>query len=185
MFLPGKSYGQRSLGTYSPRDHESDTTEQLHAHLIHGGNTFQNTQWMLETTDTPYYTLSFFPHRDVCMLSRFSCVQLWDPRDCSPPGSFVYGILQARILEWVAVPSSRGPSRPRDQIHICVLHWQVGSLPLAPPRKPKNTGVVAISFSRGSSPPRDGTQVSCASPALQADFLPATYTHIPINKLGI
>ena len=114
-----------------------------------------------------------------------SDVRFCDPMGYSLPGSFVYGILQARILEWVAVPSSRGPSRPRDQIHICVLHWQVGSLPLAPPGKPKNTGVVAISFSRGSSPPRDGTQVSCASPALQADFLPATYTHIPINKLGI
>ena len=34
--------------------------------------------------------------------------------DYSPPGSSVHGILQARILEWVAVPSSRGSSRPRD-----------------------------------------------------------------------
>ena len=34
--------------------------------------------------------------------------------DCSPPGSFVHGILQARILEWVAMPSSRGSSQPRD-----------------------------------------------------------------------
>ena len=34
--------------------------------------------------------------------------------DCSPPGSFVHGILQARILEWVAMPSSRGYSQPRD-----------------------------------------------------------------------
>ena len=40
----------------------------------------------------------------LCMLSCFSHVQLWDPVDCSPPGSSVYGILQARVLEWVACP---------------------------------------------------------------------------------
>ena len=37
--------------------------------------------------------------------------------DCGPPGSSVHGILQARILEWVAMPSSRGPFQPRGQIH--------------------------------------------------------------------
>ena len=42
---------------------------------------------------------------------------LW-PMDCSPPGSSVHGILQARILEWVATPSSRGCSWPRDQIPV-------------------------------------------------------------------
>ena len=42
------------------------------------------------------------------MLSHFSRVlTLCDPMDCSPPGSSVHGILQARILEWVAMPSSR------------------------------------------------------------------------------
>ena len=43
-----------------------------------------------------------------------SCLTLCDPRDCSPLGSCVHGILQARILEWVAIPFSRGPSRPMD-----------------------------------------------------------------------
>ena len=42
------------------------------------------------------------------MLSCFSRVQLWDLMDCSPPGSSVHGILQARILEWAAMPSARG-----------------------------------------------------------------------------
>ena len=37
-----------------------------------------------------------------------SCLTLCDPIDCSPPGSFIHGILQARILEWVAIPFSRG-----------------------------------------------------------------------------
>ena len=44
------------------------------------------------------------------MLVAHSCPPLCDPVDCSPPGSSVYGILQARILEWVAIFSSRGSS---------------------------------------------------------------------------
>ena len=46
------------------------------------------------------------------------CPTLGDPMDCSLPGSSVHGILQARILEWVAVPSSMGSSQPRDQTHV-------------------------------------------------------------------
>ena len=42
---------------------------------------------------------------------------LW-PMDCRPPGSSAHGILQAKILEWVAIPFSRGSSRPRDQTQI-------------------------------------------------------------------
>ena len=41
-----------------------------------------------------------------------------DPMDCSPPGSCVHGTLQARILEWVVMPSSRESSQPRDQIQV-------------------------------------------------------------------
>ena len=49
------------------------------------------------------------------------CPPLCDPMDCSLPGSSVHGILQARILEWVAVPSSMGSSQPRDRTHVsCV-----------------------------------------------------------------
>ena len=44
--------------------------------------------------------------------------------DYSPPGSSVHGILQARILEWVAISSSRGASQPKDQTHIfCTGGW--------------------------------------------------------------
>ena len=52
-------------------------------------------------------------------------------------GSSVHGILQARILEWAAVPSSRGSSWPRDWIRFSYVTWirQMGSLPLAPPEK--------------------------------------------------
>ena len=48
-----------------------------------------------------------------------SCPTLCDPVDCSPPGSSVPGILQARMLERVAISFPRGSSRPRDQTHIC------------------------------------------------------------------
>ena len=41
------------------------------------------------------------------------CPTLWDPLDCSPAGSSVHGIFQARILEWVTISSSRGSSQPR------------------------------------------------------------------------
>ena len=57
--------------------------------------------------------------------------------DCSSPGSSVHGI-QARILEWVAMPSPRGSSQPRHRTRVsCLLHWQAGFLPLEPPGKTK------------------------------------------------
>ena len=49
------------------------------------------------------------------MLDAQLCPTLCDPMDCNLPGSSVHGIPQARILEWVAMPSSRGSSQPRDQ----------------------------------------------------------------------
>ena len=61
-----------------------------------------------------------------------------DPTDCSPPGSSEHGILQARILGWVAMPSSGDlPDSGIKPVSLTVnLHWQVGSLPLVPPGKP-------------------------------------------------
>ena len=47
-----------------------------------------------------------------------SCPTLCDPMDCSPPGSSVYGIFQARVLEWVAISFSRGSSQPRDRTQV-------------------------------------------------------------------
>ena len=75
----------------------------------------------------------------VCEVAQ-SCPTLCDPVDCSSPGSSVHGILQARILEWVAIPSSRGSSWRL----LCLLHWQVGTLPLAPPGKPTTFLTVTV-----------------------------------------
>ena len=49
------------------------------------------------------------------------CLILYNPRDCSPPGSSVPGILQARILEWVAISSSRRSSQSRDGTHVSCI----------------------------------------------------------------
>ena len=53
----------------------------------------------------------------VCSTAQ-SCPILGNPIDCSLPDSSVHGILQARILEWVAMPFSKGYSQPRDHTHI-------------------------------------------------------------------
>ena len=67
----------------------------------------------------------------VCAKSPQSCPTLCDPMDCSPPGSSLHWILQARILEWVAVSTF-----PIQGSHfLCLLRWQAGSLPLAPSGK--------------------------------------------------
>ena len=49
------------------------------------------------------------------------CLTLCDPKDCSRPGSSVHRIFQARILEWVAIPSYRRSPRPRDWTHISFI----------------------------------------------------------------
>ena len=57
----------------------------------------------------------------VCVLVAQLHLTLCDPMDYSLPGASVHGILQARIPEWVAMPSSRGSSQPRDRTHVsCV-----------------------------------------------------------------
>ena len=73
-----------------------------------------------------------------------SYLTLCDPMDYSLPGFSVHGILQARILEWVAIPFSSRSSQPRDQTQVSPL--QVNSLLSEPPGKPKNTGVGSLSL---------------------------------------
>ena len=63
---------------------------------------------------------------------------LW-PMDCSPPGSSVHGILQARILEWVDISYSKGIflTQRSNLCLLCLLHWQADSLYLWNPGSPK------------------------------------------------
>ena len=59
-----------------------------------------------------------------CLVTK-SCLTLCDPMDCSLPGSSVHGISQSRILEWVALSSSRESSSPRGQTHISCIGRQI------------------------------------------------------------
>ena len=77
-------------------------------------------------------------------MSACSVTQLYpplcNPVDCSPPGSSVHGILQARILEWVAISSSRRASRPKDWTHVSCVSVALagGFFTTEPSGKPKS-----------------------------------------------
>ena len=77
----------------------------------------------------------FWKSSELYLWKSLSCVRLCDPMDYT-----VHGILQARTLEWVAFPFSRGSSQPRSPT------LQADSLPAEPPGKPKNTGVGSLSL---------------------------------------
>ena len=89
------------------------------------GSSRQERQWRIVT-------------RTCCCLFSKSCLILFNPVDCS---SSVRGILQARILQWIAMPSSRGSFQPRDWTHIFMSPalGSGGSLPLVPPGKPNES----------------------------------------------
>ena len=68
------------------------------------------------------YSISMYTIAVVYMLTHV-CL-FCNPMDCSPPGSSLHAISQARILEWVAIPSPGKSSQPRDQTHIsCIGRW--------------------------------------------------------------
>ena len=86
--------------------------------------------YMVSRKPTPSFLLAFCSPRlcvlcPVCVLVTQPCPALCDPRDCRPQVSSVCGILQARILEWVAILFSRGSFQPRSPA------LQVDSLPLS------------------------------------------------------
>ena len=107
-------------------------TWSVHSGIIHHSQkveiTHKSTDWLLDKQST------LGLHAAVLLLQVSPT--LCKPTDCSPSGYSVRGILQARILEWAAMPSFRGSSRPRDQTHISCIGRQVLSLP--PPGKSQN-----------------------------------------------
>ena len=66
-----------------------------------------------------------WPVKQGDVLVTHSCSTLCDPMDCSLPGFSVHGILQATLLEWIAMPFSRGSSQPMDQICISLHYRQI------------------------------------------------------------
>ena len=97
-----------------------------------------------------------------------SCPTLRDPMDCSPPGSSVHGILQARILEWVAMHCSRGSSRPRDRTHVSALAGRLFTT--VPSGNPIKLGNHAAAKSLQSCltlcDPIDGSPPGCPVPGI-------------------
>ena len=79
------------------------------------------------------------------------CPTLCDPMDCSPPGSSVHGILQARILEWVAISFSRGSSQARDGTGSMTL--QADCLWSEPPGKPLHMKEVKLNTNEARMTP--------------------------------
>ena len=143
--MPGKSHGPRSLVSYSPwGGKEWDTTEQLHFHfhllqyfdlensavcIVHGvaKRRTRLSDFHLDIYNSPFYNAPFgrfctiFPRSfdhlacvRAALVTRW-CLTVYDPVDSSPPGSAAHGILRVRILEWIAMPFSRGSSRTKDQ----------------------------------------------------------------------
>ena len=126
----GDGEAQGSLACCSPWGHkESDTTERL--------NDEQQLLW------SPSKVNHISDYKKLCMRAKLlqSCLTLFDPMGCSPSGSSIHGILQARILESVAMLSSRASSLPRDQTHISCIscigrrvlyHWGHLGSPIQP-----------------------------------------------------
>jgi len=75
-------------------------------------------QMMTIQTVVYLYTIMVYYVRVLISKLLQSCLTLYDPVDCSLTGSSLYEVFQARMLEWVAMTSSRGSSQPRDQTHV-------------------------------------------------------------------
>ena len=70
--------------------------------------------------DFIYFIFKKINYMCVCLVSQL-CLTLCNPLDSCPSGSSVHGILQTRILEWFAMPSSRGSSQPRDRTQVSCI----------------------------------------------------------------
>ena len=87
----------------------------------HSGKLFFKYQWPRGVCIFSEFNGNIFCKKSVLCLVAQSCPTVYDPMDCSPPGSSVHGILQAGILEWVAMPSARGSSQPRDGSQVSCI----------------------------------------------------------------
>ena len=95
--------------------------------------------WSEEAIGILFYpTIFFFSLKFLCVYAQSlqSYPTLCNPVDCNLAASCVHGILQARILEWIAMPSPRGSSQPRDWIWVsCIAGWFFTAEPLGDPNR--------------------------------------------------
>ena len=119
----------------SPHSHASSSTRDRHPTLCLAPSNPLSHLLSLEPFLQPFLSAVFDWHLTFQLISCVfakslqSFPTLCDPLGCSPPGSSVHGILQARILEWVAMPSSRGSSQSRDWTWVSYVS-RVGNLVL-------------------------------------------------------
>ena len=122
----------RSSGIWFPDQRSNPSALHWEHRVLATGSPRTSSALLLLTAYLTYiiYNSTFV---GVCSCAHAqSCLTLCDAIDCSPPGSSVHGIFQAKIPECVAISFSRGPSRPRDRTHIsyvsCIgrrvlYHW--------------------------------------------------------------
>ena len=96
---------------------------------------FQEWRQETQTIQPPNKYVTQLERKKVKVLVTQSCLTLCDTMDCSPPGCSVHGILQARILEWVAISFSRGSSHPgieptfhAEPCIFCIGRWVIYQL---------------------------------------------------------
>ena len=109
-----------------------------------------------------------------------SCPTLCDLMHCSLPGSPVHGILQARILEWIAFPFSRGSSQPRNRTQVSRM---ADSLWTEPPGKPKYTGVCVSRKHADEWRPQSACRDETLQPALTRLFPTLLRRHLLVGLL--
>ena len=117
-----EEYRVTLIGLFQSQPPPGDTATP---HQLHGSHTLEkewHTCWWDEHDwrRPPCHEGTARP----CTLSRESCPALCETMDCSPPGPSVYGIFQARILQWVVVSFSRGSSWPRDQTRVSCISYK-------------------------------------------------------------
>ena len=114
LFLPEKSHGRRSWQAMVHRVHSWTQLSTPQSPCIYV-NTHTNTHTNIYThTHICIHVCVYIYIFCCCCLVTKMCSTLCNPMDCSLPGSSVYGISQASILEWVAISFFRGSSQPRD-----------------------------------------------------------------------
>ena len=126
------------LWLFCPEKPTVPERQPVHESLLQGGFRLVGPGSLEGQMSNTVEELAFSDITVCCARALHSCPTLRDPVDCGPPGPSVQEVLQVRILEWVALLSSRGssPTQGSNQRLLCLLHWQAGSSPLAPPEKP-------------------------------------------------
>ena len=124
----------------------------------------------------PLILLIFLQCAALCLVTQ-SCLNLWDPMDCSPPGSSVLGD-SPRQEYWSGLPCPLPQALPNPGIQPRSPSLQADSFLTKPLGKPKSTGVGSLSHLQGNLP---DPAIEPGPPALQADSLPAELPEKPLS----